>query len=86
MALTPKGSQAARALLEITVEELAELADVSHMSVIRFERGEKVRESTIEKLKNALEGSRIEIDGQAYKIQLQNSGQPGARLMRDKSE
>jgi len=63
----------ARAALGLGVRELAESAKVSTNTVIRFERGEALKERTIEALRNALEKAGVEFIAE-------NGGGPGVRL------
>jgi transcriptional regulator with XRE-family HTH domain len=63
----------ARAALGLGVRELAAAAKVSIDTVTRFERGDELKERTIEALQRALEAAGIEfID--------ENGGGPGVRL------
>lgn len=63
----------ARAALDLAVRELAELAKVSPDTVARLERGEELKDRTIEAVQHALESAGIEFT---------NGGQPGVRLKR----
>ena len=75
MILLPVQCRMARAALGWGVRELAAAAKVSIDTVARFERGDELKERTIEALQRALEAAGIEfIDG--------NGGGPGARLTR----
>ena len=63
----------ARAALGLGVRELAAAAKVSVDTVARFERGEELKERTIEALQRALEAAGVRfID--------ENGGGPGVRL------
>jgi transcriptional regulator with XRE-family HTH domain len=63
----------ARAALGLGVRELAAAAKVSADTVARFERGEDLKERTIEALQHTLEKAGVEfID--------ENGGGPGVRL------
>ncbi|MBU6462896.1 MAG: helix-turn-helix domain-containing protein [Bradyrhizobium sp.] len=63
----------ARAALGLGVRELAAAAKVSIDTVARFERGEELKERTVEAIQHALEAGGIEfID--------ENGGGPGVRL------
>jgi transcriptional regulator with XRE-family HTH domain len=63
----------ARAALGLGVRELAAAAKVSTDTVARFERGDDLKERTIEALRRALEAAGVEfID--------ENGGGPGVRL------
>jgi transcriptional regulator with XRE-family HTH domain len=61
----------ARAALGLGVRELALAAKVSIDTVARFERGEELKERTIEALQRALEAAGVEFT---------NGDQPGVRL------
>jgi transcriptional regulator with XRE-family HTH domain len=61
----------ARAALGLGVRELAALAKVSIDTVARFERGEELKERTVEALSRALEEAGVEFT---------NGDQPGVRL------
>jgi transcriptional regulator with XRE-family HTH domain len=61
----------ARAALGLGVRELAAAAKVSIDTVARFERGEELRERTIDALQHALEAAGVEFT---------NGDQPGVRL------
>lgn len=50
----------ARAALGLKIAELAELAEVSTNTVVRFERGEELKQSTVDQLQNALQRAGIE--------------------------
>jgi len=71
--LLPVQCRMARAALGLGVRELAAAAKVSTDTVARFERGDELKERTIEALKGALEAAGVEfID--------ENGGGPGVRL------
>lgn len=63
----------ARTALGLGVRELAELAKVSPDTVARFERGDALRERTIEDMQRALEAAGVEFIAE-------NGGGPGVRL------
>ncbi len=63
----------ARAALALGVRELAEAAKVSTNTVIRFERGEALKERTIEAIRAALESAGVEFIAE-------NGGGAGVRL------
>jgi transcriptional regulator with XRE-family HTH domain len=63
----------ARAALRMGVRELAAAAKVSVDTVARFERGEELKERTIESLQRALEAAGINLIDE-------NGGGPGVRL------
>ena len=73
MILLPVQCRMARAALGWGVRELAAAAKVSIDTVARFERGDELKERTIEALQRVLEAAGIEfVDG--------NGGGPGVRL------
>ena len=73
MILLPVQCKMARAALGLGVRELAATAKVSIDTVARFERGDELKERTIEALQRALEAAGVEfID--------ENGGGPGVRL------
>jgi len=61
----------ARAALGLGVRELALAAKVSVDTVARFERGDELKERTVEALQHALEAAGVEFT---------NGGKPGVRL------
>jgi transcriptional regulator with XRE-family HTH domain len=61
----------ARACLGWGIRELARAAKVSVDTVVRFERGEELRERTVEALQRAFEAAGVEFT---------NGGQPGVQL------
>jgi transcriptional regulator with XRE-family HTH domain len=73
MILLPVQCRMARAAIGWGVRELAAAAKVSIDTVARFERGDELKERTIEAMQRALEAAGIEFtDG--------NGGGPGVRL------
>ena len=73
MILLPVQCRMARAALGLGVRELAAAAKVSIDTVTRFERGDELKERTIEALQRVLEAAGVEfID--------ENGGGPGVRL------
>jgi len=73
MILLPVQCRMARAALGMGVRELAVAAKVSVDTVARFERGDELKERTIDALQRALEAAGVEfID--------ENGGGPGVRL------
>jgi hypothetical protein len=73
-ALDPRvvhGAPVARAALGLGVRELAKLAKVSPDTVARLERGEELRERTVDDIRAALEAAGVEFT---------NGDQPGVRL------
>ena len=74
MILLPVQCRMARAALGLGVRELAAATKVSIDTVARFERGDELKERTIEALQRVLEAAGIEfIDG--------DGGGPGVRLI-----
>jgi transcriptional regulator with XRE-family HTH domain len=71
MIILPIQCRMARAALGLGIRELAAAAKVSMDTVARFERGEDLRERTIEALQRALEAAGVEFT---------NGEQPGVRL------
>jgi transcriptional regulator with XRE-family HTH domain len=69
--LLPVQCRMARAALGLGVRELAAAAKVSIDTVARFERGDELKERTIEALQRALEAAGVEFT---------NGGKPGVRL------
>ena len=67
----PVQCRMARAALGLGVRELAAAAKVSIDTVARFERGEELKERTIDALQRALEAAGVEFT---------NGDQPGVRL------
>jgi ribosome-binding protein aMBF1 (putative translation factor) len=71
--MSPEQCKMARAGLGWGVRELAAKAKVSVETVVRFEAGEQLRESTLEKLKSAIKRVGVEFIAE-------NGGGPGIRL------
>jgi transcriptional regulator with XRE-family HTH domain len=71
MTLLPVQCKMARAALNLGVRDLAASAKVSPDTVARFERGEPLRERTVDALRAALESAGVEFT---------NGEQPGVRL------
>ena len=69
----PVQCRMARAALGLGVRELAAAAKVSIDTVARFERGDELKERTIDALQRALEAAGVEFT---------NGDQPGVRLTR----
>jgi len=69
----PVQCRMARAALGLGVRELAAAAKVSIDTVARFERGDELKERTVEALQRALEAAGVEFT---------NGGKPGVRLTR----
>ena len=79
MIILPVQSKMARAALGMGVRELAAAAKVSVDTVARFERGEELKERTIDAIQHALESAGVEfID--------ENGGGPGVRLRKRTSK
>ena len=64
----------ARAALGLGIRELALAAKVSIDTITRFERGDQLKERTIEAIRRALEAAGVEFT---------NGEQPGVRLTKD---
>jgi transcriptional regulator with XRE-family HTH domain len=73
MILRPVQCRMARAALGMGVRELAAAAKVSVDTVARFERGEELKERTIDSLQRALEAAGINLIDE-------HGGGPGVRL------
>jgi transcriptional regulator with XRE-family HTH domain len=71
MIFLPVQCRMARAALGFGVRDLAAAAKVSTDTVARFERGDELKERTIDALRRALEAAGIEFT---------NSDRPGVRL------
>ena len=71
MIFFPVQCRMARAALGLGVRELAAAAKVSVDTVARFERGDELKERTIDALQRALEAAGVEFT---------NGDQPGVRL------
>jgi len=71
MIILPVQCRMARAALGLGVRELAAAAKVSIDTVARFERGEELKERTVDALQRALELAGVEFT---------NGEQPGVRL------
>jgi transcriptional regulator with XRE-family HTH domain len=71
MNFTPVQCRMARAALGLGIRELARAAKVSIDTVTRFERGDPLKERTIEAMQRTLEAAGIEFT---------NGDQPGVRL------
>src|ERR1700750_3204477 len=73
MIFLPVQCRMARAALGLGVRELAAAAKVSIDTIARFERGDELKERTIDALQRALEAAGVEFT---------NGDQPGVRLTR----
>ena len=71
MIFLPVQCRMARAALGMGVRELAAAAKVSIDTIVRFERGDELKERTIDALQRALEAAGVEFT---------NGDQPGVRL------
>ena len=69
--MTPAQCRMARSAIKMGVRELAEAAKVSTNTVTRFERGEELRERTVDAIRAALELAGVEFT---------DGDQPGVRL------
>ncbi len=69
--MTPEQCKMARAGLGLGVRELADTAKVSTNTITRFERGEPLKERTLDAIRAALESAGVEFT---------NADQPGVRL------
>ncbi len=73
----------ARAALELGVRELAEAAKVSTNTITRFERGEPLKERTVDAVKAALEAAGVEFipeNGSGPGVRLKKKAQTSAQL------
>jgi len=73
MIMRPVQSRMARAALGMGVRELAAAAKVSVDTIARFERGEELKERTVDAIQRALESAGV-------KLIDENGGGPGVRL------
>ncbi|MBB2971437.1 transcriptional regulator [Mesorhizobium sp. RMAD-H1] len=71
--MTPVQCRMARAALRLGVLDLAKLAEVSTNTIVRFERGEDLKQTTVDHLRSVLEAAGIEFIPE-------NGGGPGVRL------
>jgi transcriptional regulator with XRE-family HTH domain len=79
MILLPVQSRMARAALGLGVRDLASAAKVSIDTVARFERGDELKERTIDALRRALEEAGVEFIEE-------NGGGAGVRLRKPESK
>jgi transcriptional regulator with XRE-family HTH domain len=77
--LLPVQCKMARAALSWSVKDLAEAAQVSTNTVVRFERGEELKSRTLANLKAAFEAAGVVFLDGTYS----GSGGPGIRLRGD---
>ena len=68
----------ARAATGLGVRDLAKLADVSPDTVARLERGEDLKQATVDSIRTALEGAGVEFIPE-------NGGGAGVRLKKEVS-
>jgi transcriptional regulator with XRE-family HTH domain len=67
--MTPAQCRMARAALEMEIRELAELAKVAPGTIVRLERGEALKERTIDAIRVAFEAAGVEfIEGGGVKL------------------
>jgi transcriptional regulator with XRE-family HTH domain len=71
--MTPAQCRMARAAIEMGIRDLAEAAKVSTNTITRFERGEPLRERTVDAIRFALEAAGVAFISE-------NGGGPGVRL------
>jgi transcriptional regulator with XRE-family HTH domain len=71
--MLPVQCRMARTALGMKIAELAEQANVSTNTVVRFEKGEDLKESTVDQLRSALEDAGV-------RFIPENGGGPGVRL------
>jgi transcriptional regulator with XRE-family HTH domain len=69
--MTPAQCKAARALARLDGRQLAALAKVSPDTLARFERGEALKERTVDAIRAALEAAGVEFT---------NGSEPGVKL------
>jgi hypothetical protein len=67
----------ARAALEWGIRDLAKAALVSHDTVVRFERGEELKDRTVDAIREAFERNGVEFIAE-------NGGGPGVRMAKQK--
>ena len=79
MILLPVQCRMARAALGMGVRELAAAAKVSVDTVARFERGEELKERTVDALERVLEAAGI-------KLIDENGGGPGVQLAKRRAK
>lgn len=71
--MTPEQCRMARAALNLGVRDVAKLADVSTNTITRLERGEQLKDSTVQAVRSVLETAGIEFIPE-------NGGGAGVRL------
>jgi creatinine amidohydrolase/Fe(II)-dependent formamide hydrolase-like protein len=75
--IIPSQSRMARAALEWGIRDLAKAALVSHDTVVRFERGEELKDRTVDAIREAFERNGVEFIAE-------NGGGPGVRMAKRK--
>jgi hypothetical protein len=75
--IIPSQSRMARAALEWGIRDLAKAALVSHDTVVRFERGEELKDRTVDAIREAFERNGVEFIAE-------NGGGPGVRMAKQK--
>jgi transcriptional regulator with XRE-family HTH domain len=76
--MDPVQLKMARAAKGLTIHELADLAGVSHDTIVRLEAGKSLKPSTVEKVRNALEAAGLIF------VEENDEG-PGVRLRKQRS-
>lgn len=66
--MTPTQSKMARVGLKWTTDDLAEKASVGRMTVARFERGDSVAESSVNKMRDALASAGADFSRKSGKV------------------
>lgn len=74
--MLPVQSKMARAALGLTVRGLAELAGVSHDTIVRMEAGQELKPRTLDAIRAALESAGVEFIPE-------NGGGAGVRLRKN---
>jgi hypothetical protein len=77
--IIPSQSRMARAALEWGIRDLAKAALVSHDTVVRFERGEELKDRTVDAIREAFERHGVVFIAE-------NGGGPGVRLAKRKGK
>jgi creatinine amidohydrolase/Fe(II)-dependent formamide hydrolase-like protein len=75
--IIPSQSRMARAALEWGIRDLAKAALVSHDTVVRFERGEELKDRTVDAIREAFERNGVEFIAE-------NGGGAGVRMAKQK--
>ncbi len=76
--MLPVQSKMARAALGLTVRGLAEIAGVSHDTIVRFEAGDELKPRTVDAIRAALENAGVVFVAE-------NGEGPGVRLRKKTS-